>query len=286
MFGMWLRVQLTNINQASGGARRRAARCGRPLQPHPHGVYRSCATLNGRSSVASVDCRPAQRRVAEKGPTQCLLRHPQHHTNMKILPLLILVACVACSARAQDDERPAPARGLLKRGGLAKGKPTTTTTPAPQEEVEYEDEGDYPAEGEQQEASTEAPSSTTEGKKLVGSGVRPFRSNTDLLEILKRKRAQAAEAKLNAPPTSTSTAAQDSLDPTKITYNNKSKKRFNNAPVTREVASDDAPPAPKPSRGRFGRPATRSVQETEEEPASEAAAPPARSGRTFRRGGN
>lgn len=63
------------------------------------------------------------------------------------------------------------------------------------EEVEYEDEDDYPAEGEAQEASTEAPTSTTEGKKLVGSGVRPFRSNTELLEILKKKRAQAAEGK-------------------------------------------------------------------------------------------
>ncbi|XP_047040400.1 uncharacterized protein LOC124644837 isoform X1 [Helicoverpa zea] len=207
---------------------------------------------------------------------------------MKILPLFILVACVVCSVLGQDEERPAaPSRGLLKRGSLAKGKPTTTTTtPAPQEEAEYEDDGDYPAE-EQQEASTEAPSSTTEGKKLVGSGVRPFRSNTELLEILKRKRAQAAEAKLNAPSTTTSSPAQDSLDPTKITYNNKSKKRFNNAPVTREVANEEAPaPAPKPSRGRFGRPATRSVQESEDEPQVDSAAPPARSGRTFRRGGN
>lgn len=43
---------------------------------------------------------------------------------------------MACqgSARAQDDgdSRPSPSRGLLKRGLLAKGKPTTTTTPAPQ----------------------------------------------------------------------------------------------------------------------------------------------------------
>ncbi|KAF9413162.1 hypothetical protein HW555_008516 [Spodoptera exigua] len=257
--------------------------------------------------------------------------------------LFILVACVVCSALAQDDERPAaPARGLLKRGSLAKGKATTTTTtPAPQpmhqrfakdvavcptssrrvgrvsddrvtfaydlcetslsfeeflpaslghhpsaelEEAEYEDEGEFSEEGEPQEASTEAPSSTTEGKKLVGSGVRPFRSNTELLEILKRKRAQAAEAKLHAPSTTTSSPAQDSLDPTKITYNNKSKKRFNNSPVTREVANDEAPAPPKPSRGRFGRPATRSVQE-EEEPQVDAA-PKVVSGRTFRRGGN
>ncbi|XP_050560547.1 uncharacterized protein LOC118276446 isoform X2 [Spodoptera frugiperda] len=180
---------------------------------------------------------------------------------MKILPLFILVACVVCSALAQDEERPpAPSRGLLKRGSLAKGKATTTTTTAaPQEEGDYEEEGEYPEEGEQQEASTEAPTSTTEGKKLVGNGVRPFRSNTELLEILKRKRAQAAE-------------------------DNKSKKRFNNAPVTREVANDEAPAPPKPSRGRFGRPATRSVQE-EEEPQVDAA-PKVVPGRTFRRGGN
>lgn len=62
-----------------------------------------------------------------------------------------------------------------------------------QEEVEYEDEGDYPAEGEAQEPSTEAAPSSTEGKKLVGGlAIRPFRSNTDLLEALKRRRAQAA----------------------------------------------------------------------------------------------
>ncbi|XP_026731124.1 uncharacterized protein LOC113496178 isoform X1 [Trichoplusia ni] len=207
---------------------------------------------------------------------------------MKILPLFMLVACVAVSARAQDEERaPAPARGLLKRGPLSKGKQTTTTTtPAPQDDVEYEEEGDYAAEGEAQEPSTEAPTSTTEGKKLVGSGVRPFRSNTELLEILKKKRAQAAEAKLNHPTTTTSSPAQDSLDPTKISYNTKSKKRFNNAPVTREVTNEEAPPAPKPSRGRFGRPATRSVQEPEEEQAQSEVAPPSRSGRTFRRGGN
>lgn len=59
--------------------------------------------------------------------------------------------------------------------------------------MEYEDEAEYPAEGEALEPSTEAPPSSTEGKKLLGGGVRPFRSNTDLLETLKRRRAQAAE---------------------------------------------------------------------------------------------
>lgn len=78
MFGMWLRVRLTNINQASGvGAVAAAARsggaAGGPLQRQQLGVYRRCSCLNARSSVASVDCGPAQSRAAEKGPTLVLL---------------------------------------------------------------------------------------------------------------------------------------------------------------------------------------------------------------------
>lgn len=48
----------------------------------------------------------------------------------------ILVVCLACQAtaraRAQEEgeARAAPSRGLLKRGLLAKGKQTTTTTTA------------------------------------------------------------------------------------------------------------------------------------------------------------
>ncbi|XP_063373224.1 treacle protein isoform X2 [Cydia amplana] len=208
---------------------------------------------------------------------------------MRFIPLVILIACVACEvsarARPQDEgeARAAPSRGLLKRGLLAKGKPTSTstTTPAPQEEAEYEDE-EY-AEGEQQEPSTEAPPSSTEGKKLVAGGVRPFRSNTDLLAALKRRRAQAAEAKLNGGQSTVAAApVQDSATeaPVKANFN---KKRFNTA--TRETNSEDAPPAPaKPVRGRFGKPA-RSIPEAEEEQAEPAA--PVRSGRAFsRRGGN
>ncbi|XP_028179213.1 predicted GPI-anchored protein 58 [Ostrinia furnacalis] len=204
---------------------------------------------------------------------------------MKILPLIMLLACVAwqVSARAQDEVEPraSPSRGLLKRG-LAK-KPSTTTTPAPQEE-EYEDEGDYPAEGEQ-EPSTEAPPSSTEGKKLVGGGVRPFRSNTDLLETLKRRRAQAAEAKHSShAPIAAASQSEDA--PTEAPpKGNFSKKRFNNAPPAREATYDDAPAPSKPSRGRFGRPAARSIPEPENEEQNDAA-PPTRTGRGFsRRGG-
>ncbi|XP_053624051.1 uncharacterized protein LOC128682980 [Plodia interpunctella] len=211
---------------------------------------------------------------------------------MKILPLIVLAACVVMqvSARPQEDGegRAVPPRGLLKRG-LPKGKQTTTTTTEPPQEAEYDE--DYPAEGENQEPSTETPPSSTEGKKLVAGGVRPFRSNTDLLETLKRRRAQAAEAKLHGQSNHASSAAASSQDivseaPSKSSY---SKKQFNRAPA-RDSNNEESPAASssKPSRSRFGRPAARSVPEAEPEEQNEAAAPaPSRTGRTFvRRGGN
>ncbi|CAH2103365.1 unnamed protein product [Euphydryas editha] len=200
---------------------------------------------------------------------------------MRILPLIVFVACLLCQTKARpQDEEPRGNRGLLKRGLVGKAK-TTTTTPAPQEEEEYEDEAEY-QEGEPQEPSTEAPPSSTEGKKLVGNGVRPFRSNTDLLEALKRRRAQAAEAKIQS--NSASSVAQQASDsqteaPVKASY---SKKRFNTA--TRETKAEEAPAPAKPSRGRFGRPSSKSLQETEPEEQNDTT-PPARTGRTFRRGG-
>ncbi|KAJ0183711.1 hypothetical protein K1T71_000134 [Dendrolimus kikuchii] len=209
---------------------------------------------------------------------------------MKILPLIALLVCMACQSYAQDDAegRSAPARGLLKRNLLPRGKQTTTTTtPAPQEDGDYEDEEDYPAEGESPEPSTEAPapSSTEPAKKLVAGGVRPFRSNTDLLETLKRRRAQVAEAKHRSPSNSESAAPQES--PAESAKASFSKKRFNNVAARDQAASNNeevSAPAPKPSRGRFGRPATRSVDpeaDTEND-----AAPPVRSSRYSRRGGN
>ncbi|XP_045509661.1 uncharacterized protein LOC123705088 isoform X2 [Colias croceus] len=210
---------------------------------------------------------------------------------MRSLPLFILLACIAwqASARPQDDSEPRaiPNRGLLKRGLVGKGKPTTTTTTAApaEEDGDYEEEGDYPAEAEAQEPSTEAAPSSTEGKKLVAGGVRPFRSNTDLLEALKRRRAQVAEAKLgqsSVPAASQSQSVDVQTEaPSKANF---SKKRFNTA--TRETKSEDAPGQSKPSRSRFNRPSSRSVQEADPIDEQNDAAPTVRTGRQFRRGGN
>lgn len=169
---------------------------------------------------------------------------------MKILPLFVLLACVAWQASAQDEgeSRPSPSRGLLKRG-LLKSKPTTTTTTlAPQDDAEYEEEADYPAE-DAPEPSTEAPPpSSTEGKKLVAGGVRPFRSNTDLLETLKRRRAQAAEAKARGPVSTEAAPIQDGSETAKSSYS----KRRPSTPV-KETNNEEAPAPSKPNRGRFGR---------------------------------
>ncbi|XP_045783908.1 uncharacterized protein LOC123880062 [Maniola jurtina] len=220
-----------------------------------------------------------------KEPTRVLLATPStDNTNMRILPLIVLFGLAwQATARPQDDEpRAVSNRGAILKRGLAGKQKTTTTTPAP-DEAEYEDEGDYPAE-EVQEPSTEAAPSSTEGKKLVGGlPIRPFRSNTDLLEALKRRRAQAVGAKSGG---SSSVAQQQTETQTEAPVKaNFSKKRFNTA--TRETKAEEAPaPAPsKPSRGRFGRPASRSVQEAEPEEQNDTT-PPARTGRTFRRGGN
>ncbi|XP_039763509.1 uncharacterized protein LOC120636211 [Pararge aegeria] len=210
---------------------------------------------------------------------------------MRILPIFALFACLVCqaTARPQDDGEP---RGVSNRGALLKrglvGKQKTTTTTPAQEEVEYEDEGDYPAEGEAQEPSTEAAPSSTEGKKLVsGPSIRPFRSNTDLLEALKRRRAQAAGVKSHGGSSSSVTQQQTETQTEAPVKANFSKKRFNTA--TRETKAEDAPApaASKPSRGRFGRPSSRSVQEAEPEEQNDTTSPSVRTGRTFsRRGGN
>ncbi|CAH0556635.1 unnamed protein product [Brassicogethes aeneus] len=87
-----------------------------------------------------------------------------------------------------------PARPLIGRRPLAgrNNKPTssTTTTAAPQEEEEPVEEAEYEDEEIQTSSTTEAPK-----KGLFKGGVRPFRSNDDLLATLKRRREQAVSNK-------------------------------------------------------------------------------------------
>lgn len=84
------------------------------------------------------------------------------------------------------------------------GKPTkisTTTTQAPAED----EEGDYNENGEEKEyadetedaSSTTTTTTTTETPKRIGPVIRPFRSNDDFLNSLKRRQMNAKKNKCN-----------------------------------------------------------------------------------------
>lgn len=126
------------------------------------------------------------------------------------LCLLVVLLSVLCTIVTSQDDQPAPKRaGLLLRKPSGRQnvlgkKATTTTTVAPADESEYADEDEAAAAGEQQAGNDEqsgaddstaeqhAPAAattttTTEPPKKAGPLLRPFRSNDDLLNALKRR---------------------------------------------------------------------------------------------------
>ena len=86
-------------------------------------------------------------------------------------------------------------RIALRRPVGKSAKPSSTTTQAPAED----EEGDYAENGEDNQYADEAedaPSTTTtttttETPKRIGPVIRPFRSNDDFLNSLKRRRMNA-----------------------------------------------------------------------------------------------
>ncbi|RZF42416.1 hypothetical protein LSTR_LSTR015758 [Laodelphax striatellus] len=151
--------------------------------------------------------------------------------------LLCAIYRVSCEDYEYDDEISAPApvqkaappppRGLsaLQRSarGPVIGRPqpksltkstTSTTTPEPPPGDEYDDEQLVDEEeaqgGSEEQTTTEA---AKKGTVLKGGVVRPFRSNTDLLETLKRRRAQVGQhgqvvSTTHAPPTPSTEASK------------------------------------------------------------------------------
>lgn len=87
---------------------------------------------------------------------------------------------------------------------LKKPTPATSPPPPPQNEDELgEDIPEGEAEGDFIDENAEASSAKpTEAPKKLGQGARPFRSNQDLLEALKRRREQ----RVYVPPPSTTTS--------------------------------------------------------------------------------
>lgn len=126
---------------------------------------------------------------------------------------MCIVACLLYCSSAQDAG-PAVKRIALRRPtnvgkGLKAGGPSTTTTASPalpagagEGEEDYQDgEGAPPQYGDGEEnlegveAVASTTTTTTETPKRIGPVIRPFRSNDDFLNSLKRRQMNAKKNK-------------------------------------------------------------------------------------------
>ncbi|EDW37637.1 GL27070 [Drosophila persimilis] len=131
---------------------------------------------------------------------------------------LLFIICALCYGLVAAQEEggsgsvsPAKRIAALRRPVGKAAKPTTTTTAAPAqndagEGEEYDEEaglGDHGEEGD--EAADSASSTTTtstEAPKKVGPVIRPFRSNDDFLNSLKRRQQNAKKHRAEKVPAS------------------------------------------------------------------------------------
>ncbi|XP_017486212.1 PREDICTED: uncharacterized protein LOC108374726 [Rhagoletis zephyria] len=129
--------------------------------------------------------------------------------NITLLLVVLALACCISLTYAQE-EGPAslgPKRPALRRPVGGKVAKTTTTPPPPQQE----DEGDYGdedannpegEEGDENDAAASSTTTTTEApKKVIGPVIRPFRSNDDFLNSLKRRQQDAKKHRAVEKPT-------------------------------------------------------------------------------------
>lgn len=196
---------------------------------------------------------------------------------MKLTLFTILALCIITVCKSAEEEydyeeeaaapvTPAPAKpaggrlgGLLSTRGRAnvpnvgkkRAPAAQSTTSKPVEQAPEEDvEEDEDALDESQEH--EAPTTTTESaKKLRNGGVRPFRSNEDLLAALKRRRAQTGPSS-HSRETATHSTVEHTTPKAKATTNNRNKGSINGEARTS-------------GRGRFGGRGSKTVQEEVEE---------------------
>ncbi|XP_018397573.1 PREDICTED: uncharacterized protein LOC108775643 isoform X1 [Cyphomyrmex costatus] len=168
---------------------------------------------------------------------------------MKLTLFTILALCIIAVCKSAEEEydyeeevaapvTPAPTKpaggrlgGLLSSRGRAtipnvgkKKTPAQSTTSKPIEQAPEEDE----VEGEDEideSQENEAPTTTTESAKKLrnNGGVRPFRSNEDLLAALKRRRAQTGPSNQSRETAATHTAAEHTTAKSKATTSNRSK---------------------------------------------------------------
>ncbi|KAH8317516.1 hypothetical protein KR074_010883, partial [Drosophila pseudoananassae] len=140
------------------------------------------------------------------------------------LSCLLFICCVLCYSlvAAQEEGSPvSPAKRIaaLRRPVGKSAKTTTTTTPAPAqgdgagEGDEYDEElgAEQGEEGDEAAAAASSTTSTTtEAPKKVGPVIRPFRSNDDFLNSLKRRQANAKKHRSEKLPTPSKPAKESS----------------------------------------------------------------------------
>ncbi|XP_070525328.1 ABC transporter F family member 4, partial [Cardiocondyla obscurior] len=192
----------------------------------------------------------------------------------RILALCIITVCKSAEEEYDYEEEaavpvtPAPTKppsgrlgGLLSSRGrinvpnVGKKKASAqSTTLKPVEQAPEEDE----VEGEDaldENQEHDAPTTTTESAKKLrnNGGVRPFRSNEDLLAALKRRRAQTGSSSHSRETTATQSAVEHTTAKSKASTNNRNK------------ASSPGNEARTSNRGRFGGGRGKTVQEEVEE---------------------
>ncbi|XP_067640029.1 uncharacterized protein [Eurosta solidaginis] len=107
-------------------------------------------------------------------------------------------------AQEEGTAATGPKRPALRRPGVGKAATKTTTTPPPpppqDEEGDYADEyPNNPDEGEDAENSSSTTTTTEAPKKVIGPVIRPFRSNDDFLNSLKRRQQDAKKHRSEKP---------------------------------------------------------------------------------------
>lgn len=111
-----------------------------------------------------------------------------------LLFVIFALACHLSLTTAEENKRIALRRPV---GKSAKASTTTTPAPAEDEEGDYAENGEdnqYPDESEDAASSTTT-TTTTETPKRIGPVIRPFRSNDDFLNSLKRRQMNAKKNK-------------------------------------------------------------------------------------------
>ncbi|XP_011881287.1 PREDICTED: uncharacterized protein LOC105569431 [Vollenhovia emeryi] len=183
---------------------------------------------------------------------------------MKLTLFTILALCIIAVCKSAEEEydyeeeaeapvTPAPTKpaggrlgGLLSSRGRVnvanvgkKKAPTQATTSKPVEQAPEEDE----VEGEDaldENQEHDAPTTTTESAKKLrnNGGVRPFRSNEDLLAALKRRRAQTGPSSHSRETATTQSAVEHTTAKSKASTSSRKASAGNEARTS--------------GRGRFG----------------------------------